>query len=75
MLDRDQHRIHEDYVSDDQYQDSDEDLPFGFHLTFQYGPQYNVEEPYRAPWHKDKAVELLEEEDYDSLVDWAAEDY
>jgi len=33
-----------------------------------------VEEPYRAPWHKDKAVEILEKEGYDSLVDWVAED-
>jgi hypothetical protein len=33
-----------------------------------------VEEPYRAPWHKDKAIELLEEEGYDALIEWATEE-
>lgn len=67
-IDRDKHRIHEEYVSDDYLQDGGENLPFGFHVLFNYGPQYRIEEPYRAPWHKDKAVEILEEEGYDALV-------
>ena len=29
-----------------------------------------IEEPYRAPWHKDKGIELLEDEGYNALVDY-----
>jgi hypothetical protein len=69
MLDTDQHRIHEEYVCDDEYQE-DEDLPFGMHLIFDDGPEYAIQEPYRALWHKDKAIEILDEEGYDALVEY-----
>jgi len=73
-IDRDQHSIHEEYVSDEVYQDSEEDLPFGFQLTYERGgPQYTIEEPYLALWHRDKAIELLDES-YEALVDFATED-
>jgi len=40
------------------------------HVTYENGgPQFKIEEPYRAPWHKDKAVELLDDS-YDALVDY-----
>lgn len=69
-IDRDQHRIHEQYVSDEYLQDGEGDLPFGMHVTYENGgPQIKIEEPYRAPWHKDKAVELLDDS-YDALVDY-----
>lgn len=73
MLDRDRHSIYEEYVSDDFYQDSEEDLPFGLMVTYNNGgPQYKIEEPYLAPWHKDKAIELLDES-YEALVGFATE--
>lgn len=71
-IDRDQHSIHEEYVSDDEYLDSEEDLPFGFQVTYERGgPQYKIEEPYLAPWHRDKVIELLDES-YEALLEFAA---
>jgi len=68
LVDRDLHEIHEEYVSDDGFLDGD--APFGTYVTFEGGgPQFKVEDPYRAPWHRDKAVELLDE-GYDELVDY-----
>lgn len=70
VLDSDQHRIHEEYVSDDQYQDSEEDLPFGFHVTYENGgAQYKIEEPYLALWHRDKAITLLNQS-YEHLLQY-----
>lgn len=70
-LDTDKHRIREEYVSDDQHQSDRVDLPFGFHLTYEDGgPQYKIEEPYTAPWHRDKAIELLREEGYNAMVQY-----
>ncbi|MFU1780228.1 hypothetical protein ACM16X_02480 [Haloarcula japonica] len=37
------------------------------------GPQYQIEEPPLAVWHKDKAIELLEEDGYNALVDYFSE--
>ena len=69
-IDRDKHRIHEEYVSDDYLQDGGDDLPFGTYVTYDgSGPSLEIEEPYRAPWHKDKAVEILEEDGYEAMVD------
>jgi hypothetical protein len=74
-IDRDFHKIREEYVSDDYLQDGGDDLPFGTYVTYDGGgPSFEIEEPYRAPWHKDMAIELLEEEGYDALVDWVAEE-
>jgi hypothetical protein len=64
------HHIHEEYVSKGLYQDSDDELPFGFQVTYDCGPQLKVEEPYLATWHRDHAIELLEEEGYDTLIDY-----
>lgn len=72
MLDRDQHHIREDYVSDDLYQDSEEDLPLGFYVTYDSGPEYSIfdfDDENRAEWHKDTAIELLEEEGYNALLE------
>ena len=75
FVDRYSHNIHEEYVSDDLYQDSEEDLPIGFAVKHRGGgPSYVVEDIPLATWHKDKAVELLEDEGYDALVDWATQD-
>lgn len=69
-MDRDTHSIHQEYVCDEKYQDSGEDLPFGFMLTYEGGgPQYNIEEPYLAPWHRDKAIELLDE-GYEEMLEY-----
>lgn len=38
------------------------------------GPQYRIfdfDDNNRAEWHKDKAIELLENESYEALIDWA----
>ncbi|MFB1064895.1 hypothetical protein [Natrinema sp. H-ect4] len=68
MIDRDQHSIHEEYVSDGEFQDGD--VPFGMYLTFEDGgPQFQIEEPYRAPWHRDKAIELLDDS-YEALLEY-----
>ncbi|WP_058825737.1 hypothetical protein [Haloferax sp. Q22] len=68
MIDSDQHRIHEEYVSDGEFQDGD--VPFGTYLTFEDGgPQYRIEDPYLAPWHRDKGIELLDE-GYDALLEY-----
>ena len=68
-IDRDLHKIHEEYSCDDIYQVDDE-LPFGTYLTYENGgPKFEIEEPYRAPWHKDRAIKLLEEEGYDALLE------
>jgi len=69
-VDRDKHRIHEDYVSDDYLQDGDEDLPFGIYVTFEDGgPQYQIEEPYRPAGMVNKAVELLDDS-YESFLEY-----
>lgn len=69
-VDRDQHRIQEEYVSDYYLQDGDDDLPFGIYVTFEDGgPQYKIEEPYLAPEHRDKAVELLDDS-YEALLNY-----
>lgn len=74
-VDRDIHNIREEYVSDGYLQDGEEDLPFGIHVTYEDGgPQFEIEEPYLAPWHRDKAIELLDE-GYDTLVNWPEERY
>lgn len=36
------------------------------------GPQYKIEEPYLAPWHRDKVIELLDES-YEALLEFAAD--
>jgi hypothetical protein len=49
-------------------------LPFGFYVTYENGgPQYRIYdfEGNRAEWHKDKAIELLQNESYESLINWA----
>jgi hypothetical protein len=39
-------------------------------LTYEGGgPQYNIEEPYLAPWHRDKAIELLDE-GYEEMLEY-----
>jgi len=68
LVDSDLHSIHEEYSCDDKYQDGDEDLPFGFHVTYNGGPELEIEEPYLAPWHRDHAIEVLEEDGYDELI-------
>lgn len=67
-VDRDQHRIHENYVSDDYLQDGD--VPFGTYVTFEDGgPQFRIEDPYLAPGLRDKAVELLDDS-YEALLQY-----
>lgn len=69
-IDQDKHSIHGEYVSDDLYQDGDSDFPFGAYITYENGgPEFEIEEPYLASWHKDRAIKLLEEEGYDALLE------
>jgi hypothetical protein len=59
--------MHEEYVSDDGYL-QDGDVPFGFYVTYEDGgPSFEFEDPYLAPWHRDRAIELLDDS-YDALV-------
>jgi hypothetical protein len=47
-VDRDLHKIREEYSCDDLYQVEDDDLPFGTYLTYENGgPKFEIEEPYR----------------------------
>jgi hypothetical protein len=50
-------------------------LPFGFYVTYENGgPQYRIfdfDDKNRAEWHKDKAIELLENQSYEALIEWA----
>jgi len=74
-IDQDQYSIHEQYICDHEFLDNHGNVPFGLYITDNYGPQYRIEEPYNPLWHKETAIEILEEEGYDALVDRFSEDY
>lgn len=67
--DRDTH-FNEEYVSDTQYQDEGDDLPFGSQIVYDGGPRVEIVDLPLAQWHKEKAIQLLEDESYDSLVEY-----
>ena len=57
------------YVSDTKYQSS-ENLPHGFQITYtDGGPTYEIVDVPLASWHREKAIELLEES-YENLVEY-----
>lgn len=56
------------YVSDDKYQ-SGEDLPHGLQIIYDGGPSYKIVDTPLAGWHRQKAVELLDES-YEDLIDY-----
>lgn len=57
-----------EYQSDTSHLDGD--LPFGVQLIHGHGPRYSVE-TYLPRWHYEKAIEILEEERYEALVEFA----
>jgi hypothetical protein len=67
-LDRDKYKD-EEYISNDDLQ-SDEDLPFGYHIGYDHGPEIMIEEPYNPVWHKQEAIDLLENQGYDTFVEY-----
>jgi len=59
------------YVAEQRYETT-EGLPYGMQISYDSGPSYEVVDIPLAVWHREKAVELLDES-YESLIQYFEE--
>lgn len=59
------------YVAEKRYETREETL-YGLQVTYDYGPTYEVVDIPLAVWHREKAVELLDES-YEAMIQYFEE--